>query len=158
MPLATRRIVGCLLAVVAGCLFGVNFDPPEYLMDHHRGSKNGIDYAFAHFVGIFITSTLYFMIYALVKGNRPSINRELVLPGTLSGLMWAVGQTSFFVANTNLSLIVSFPIVSTGPGIIANIWGVFVFREVRGARNFILLGTAFALTFIGVALITVSKE
>ena len=60
--------------------------------------------------------------------NKPLVNREVILPGFVSGVMWAVAQTSWFVANDNLQLNVAFPIITTGPGLVAALWGVLVFQ------------------------------
>jgi len=54
-----------------------------------------------------------------------------ILPGIVSGGMWAVAEISWFLANNYLSEAVSFPIITTGPGLVASLWGVFVFREIK---------------------------
>ena len=104
--------------------------------------STGIQYAFSQFSGTLLASTVYFLIYCLVKRNRPDLYPEAVGPGFLSGVLWAVADVGWFVANTYLSEAISFPIVTTGPGIIASIWGVFVFKEITGWKNFLLLGVA----------------
>ena len=38
--------------------------------------------------------------------------------GFLSGAMWAVAQTSWFIANQALSESISFPIITSGPSIV----------------------------------------
>jgi len=157
MPSSQKRLVGCSLAVIAGVFFGVNFDPPQYLIDHHKGSDNGVDYVFSHFCGIFLTSTVYFLVYCAYKKNKPVINPEIVLPSFISGLVWAIAQISWFYANTALALVVTMPITSTGPGIVALIWGIVFFGEVKGRRNFIVLGCAMAAVGLGVGLIAASK-
>lgn len=58
----------------------------------------------------------------------------------MSGAMWAIADIGWFVANQYLSEAVSFPIVTTGPGIIASLWGVIVFREVKVRNNVLLVG------------------
>ncbi len=39
----------------------------------------------------------------------------------------------FFLGNTQVSQSVSYPLVSTGPAVITALWGVFYFKEIRGA-------------------------
>jgi glucose uptake protein GlcU len=151
-----KRILGVTLALISGIFYGTNFDPPQYVQDH-GGSQNGLDYVFSHFTGIFITSTTYFLIYCILKKNRPSLYPQIVLPSFLSGVMWAVAQSSWFIANSNLDMVVAFPIISTGPSIVASIWGIFVFREIRGGRNFIILLLAFLCTIFGAIMISLSK-
>jgi hypothetical protein len=56
-----------------------------------------------------------------------------------------------------LKFVVAYPIISTGPGVVASLWGALLFNEIRGKRNILVLLFAFALTFIGVGIITASK-
>jgi drug/metabolite transporter (DMT)-like permease len=151
-----KRILGIVLSIVSGIFYGVNFDPPTYRMDH-GGSTNGLDYVFSHFCGIYITSTVYFVLYCIAKKNKPVIYPEAVLPGLLCGALWAAAQICWFVANASLALVVAFPIVSTGPGVVASLWGIFVFKEITGRRNIYVLLCAFACTFTAVTMITLSK-
>lgn len=157
LPTNWRKLLGFSLSVVAGILYGLNFDPPQYLIDHNMGPSQGIDYVFAHFCGIFFTSMIYFALYCAVKGNAPLVYSQAILPGMISGGMWAVAQTLWFVANDNLGMVITFPIISTAPGVIGALWGLIAFREIRGKRNYLLLATAFSLTAVGITLITLSK-
>lgn len=132
-------------------LAGNNFNPPKYVQNHYAGaSQQDLDYVFAHFTGIFITCVFFFCVYALSRKNQPKVFPRVALPAMASGVMWAIAQVGFFIANRHLSLAVSFPIVSTCPGVVGALWGVFVFREIRGRRNILILLVAFAVTFAGV--------
>ena len=102
-------------------------------------------------------STLLFVIYAIANKNVPAINPRLVLPGFVSGALWAVSQISWFIANSYLSFPVSFPIITSGPAVIASLWGVIVFREIRGKWQILKLIIAMFVTIIGVVLIALSK-
>jgi len=73
----------------------------------------GMDYVFAHFTGILITSTVYMLIYSAAMKNKPRIYPQVILPGFVSGVMWAVGGIGWFVANDTLSQPVSFPIITS---------------------------------------------
>ena len=75
----------------------------------------------------------------------------------LSGVMWAVAQTSWFVANNDLSLVIAFPLVSMGPGIVGALWGVFAFKEITGTRNYLILLAAVAVAGIAAVVLVVSK-
>ena len=63
--------------------------------------------------------------------------------------MWAIANTSWFIANTTLSMSVAFPIITSGPGIISALWGVFVFNEIVGKRNYIFLSVSIVLSVVG---------
>ena len=138
-----KRVIGISLSVVSGIFYGVSFVPVYIVQKNDADAPDeGIQYAFSQFSGTLLASTVYFLIYCLVKRNRPDLYPEAVGPGFLSGVLWAVADVGWFVANTYLSEAISFPIVTTGPGIIASIWGVFVFKEITGWKNFLLLGVA----------------
>ena len=47
--------------------------------------------------------------------------------------------------------------MTSGPGIVSAAWGVFVFHEIQGKRNFAILATAILLALAGCVLIGVSK-
>lgn len=152
-----KRFLGALMSVVAGFMFGTNFAPPNHLMTYPDSSQNGLDYVFSHFTGIIMTSLLWFLLYATLTGNDPNVNGKTILPGWLSGVLWGIAQACWFVANDNLGFTTAYPIITTGPGIVSTIWGVCVYREIKGKRNFWVLAVAFFLSFIAIALITVSK-
>lgn len=156
LPKQQKRILGVAMAAVAGILFGTNFDPPQYLVDHGLGPTNMLDYVWSHFCGIFLTSTLYFLLYCGVKKD-PIVNKELILPGFLSGVMWAIADTCWFYANSKLSMQVAFPIITSGPGFVAAMWGMIVFGENGGHRNHIIIAIAFVLTISSDVMIGMSS-
>ena len=92
---------------------------------------SGLDYVFATFCGIYLTSSVYFFIYTAFQKNRPKVYPRAILPGFVSGLMWGVATSSWFVANKVLSNAIAFPIVTTGPAVIASLLGVFAFHEIK---------------------------
>ncbi|XP_068616280.1 transmembrane protein 144-like, partial [Brachionichthys hirsutus] len=160
-----RRIIGSLLAVFSGLLYGSTFIPILYIKSHtsclnsvfHGASNYDLDYVYAQCSGIFATSTVYFAIYCAVMNNRPRIYSRAILPGLLSGVMWASATYSWFLACNYLSPVVTIPIVTAGCGLVAGMWGSLVFKEVKGTTNFILyvLGSCFVL--IGSLLTAISK-
>jgi len=157
LSLTQKRIIGVALSIISGILYVVNFNPPTYLMEHGGHSTNGLDYVFSHFCGIWITSTAYFLIYCIVKKNNPVLYPKVVIPAIISGVLWSLADISWFVANQNLLMVVAFPIIATGPGVVASLWGIFAFREVKGKRNLLILCLAFSFTIVGVIFIALSK-
>ncbi|XP_062055328.1 transmembrane protein 144 isoform X3 [Lepus europaeus] len=160
-----RRLVGCSLAVISGVLYGSTFVPIIYIKDHSKrndsmfagASQYDLDYVFAHFSGIFLTSTVYFLAYCVVMKNSPKLYPEAVLPGFLSGVLWAIATCCWFVANHSLSAVVSFPIITAGPGFIAAMWGVFMFKEIQGLKNYLLMMLAFCIIVTGALCTAFSK-
>uniref|UniRef100_A0A2C9M793 Transmembrane protein 144 n=1 Tax=Biomphalaria glabrata TaxID=6526 RepID=A0A2C9M793_BIOGL len=83
---------------------------------------------------------------------------SVILPGIVSGIMWGIATTCWFIANAELSEAISFPIVSTAPCAIASLfWGVLVFHEVKGVRNILILVLAFCVMATGVILAGLSR-
>ncbi|XP_006213650.2 transmembrane protein 144 isoform X1 [Vicugna pacos] len=162
---AQHRLVGCSLAVVSGILYGSTFVPVIYIKDHSKrngsayagASQNDLDYVFAHFSGIFLTSTVYFLAYCIAMKNNPKLYPEAVLPGFLSGGLWAIATCCWFIANRSLSAVVSFPIITAGPGLIAAMWGVFIFKEIQGRQNYLLMILAFCIILTGALCTAFSK-
>lgn len=158
LSLNQKRLVGIVLSVLSGILYGVNFIPMYVIQKNDKHAPDsGLEYVFSQFCGVFMTSTIYFLIYCLYKRNKPDIFPSAIVPGVLSGILWAIGDVGWFIANTSLSETVSFPIVMTGPGIIASIWGILVFKEITGIRNYIILGAAFCFSITGAVLTGLSK-
>jgi len=66
LPPSLRRLLGISMAIGAGCCYGLNFNPPQHLIDSGKGaSSHGIDYVFSHFCGIILTSTFYMVVYSI---------------------------------------------------------------------------------------------
>ncbi|XP_023655277.2 transmembrane protein 144a [Paramormyrops kingsleyae] len=160
-----KRILGSGLAAVAGLLYGSSFVPVLYIKNHGARKEAGfvgasqfdLDYVFAQFSGIFLTSTVYLLIYCAVMKNKPQVYSKAILPGFVSGIMWGVATCCWFLANDYLSAVVSFPIITAGPGFIAAVWGVLVFKEVKGLRNCLILALAFCIVLAGALLTAFSK-
>ncbi|KAL6073526.1 Transmembrane protein 144a [Balamuthia mandrillaris] len=152
-----KRIVGVSLSLFSGCCYGLNFDPAQWEIDHHKGSSNGLDYVFSQFCGIMMTATFFMFVYAILMRNKPLIYPSIILPGFISGVMWGIAQIAYFVANQELGFTVSFPIVSTGPGAVGSLWGIFLFKEITGWRNLVPFSIACCFNIIAVVLITISK-
>lgn len=166
----SRRILGMVFAVVQGLFYGLSFTPPTYVSEHGIPNNCGphgpvgcgdtemLDYVFPHYTGIFIASTFYFLSYCAIMKNQPKVYPQVILPGYISGLMWAVANTAWFIANPILGFAVAFPLITALPGLVGALWGVFAFQEIRGKRNFTFLSLAFCLTASAGACISLSKQ
>ncbi|XP_062405147.1 transmembrane protein 144b [Sardina pilchardus] len=161
----SKRLLGCSLAIVAGIFYGFTFVPLLYIK--HQAVVNGsmftgasqydLDYCFAQYNGIFLTSTVYFLIYCVAMKNKPRLYPRAVLPAILSGTMWGLATYSWFMANTYLNTIITFPIVTAGYSLVAAMWGGVVFKEVRGLANCLVFMLASAVVLTGTVLTALSK-
>jgi glucose uptake protein GlcU len=149
------RAVGIVLAILAGICYGFNSVPVQY--ESLRSDTSPLIWAFSHFSGVFCGGTIVLLIYCLVKGNAPVVPQKSFLHAALGGVFWATAQLLVFSSNRLLSLPVSYPIAVLGPAIVLNLWGVLYFKEIRGMRNLLTLGAAFAATTAGVVLIATSN-
>ena len=161
LPPAMRSTVGIGLSVLSGLCYGVNFNPPQYVKGHpdkFPGAPQDLTmYIFPHFAGIFLTSAIVFVIYALTSCNKPRVYAQTSLPALASGVIWAIAQIGFFYGNEALGQSISFPIIAVGPSLVGALWGSFVFGEIQGRRNFILLAIAFCFVTGAALCIALSK-
>ncbi|XP_073777461.1 transmembrane protein 144b isoform X2 [Danio rerio] len=161
----SKRVFGCILAVFSGVLYGSAFVPVFYMKLHATNnssmfigsSQNEIDYCFAHYSGIFLTSTVYFLAYCAVMKNRPRIYPRAILPGFSSGLMWGLATYSWLMANYYLGAVITFPITNAGYSLVAALWGSVVFKEVKGIGNLLLFALATCVVLAGSFLTAYSK-
>lgn len=127
------------------------------------GGMPGPDLAFSQFCGILFASFAIMAAYGtyqqFIVGDGPIfINAPLVVPAFLSGAIWACAQIGWFVASDNLSMVVSFPIITTIPAIIGNLWGYFVFDELAtDTKNVVTLCLGICCSIAAGVLIALSK-
>ncbi|XP_020773279.1 transmembrane protein 144b isoform X5 [Boleophthalmus pectinirostris] len=161
----SRRFIGCLLAVLSGLLYGSSLVPILYIKSHsschdsifHGASVYDLDYIYAQCSGIFLASTVYFAIYCAARSNRPRVYSRAILPGLLSGLMWTLATYSWSLANHYLSPANTFPIVNTGYGLVAALWGSLVFKEIKDFANCLTFCFGASLLTAGSLLTTLSN-
>lgn len=132
--------------------------------DDHKNVCDGIplqDMVFSQFSGMLMTAWFWCFVYIIykqgVKGGEPWVNKPLIGPGFVCGMVWAIAQIGWFYANDNLPQAVSFPVVATAPGILATLLGIFVYGEVSlKPFNLAKLGAAILIAGVGDAIITMS--
>jgi glucose uptake protein GlcU len=157
----STKIIGIIMALISGALYGINLGPVIYIQDNEHlfpnAPKDGLAYAFSHYFGAFITSTLGFIAYAIFKKNQPLINPSIPIPALISGAIWAIAQTLLLNATSQLSASISYPIASMLPGCVAACWSILYFKEIEGGKNLILMSIAILITLSGAICIGASK-
>ena len=157
---SSKRLLGLGAACVAGIFFGTSFDPSQYVIDNqYDGDDDTLNYVFPHYCGIILTSWFYTICYCSYKyynKEEPYIAGEIILPATISGIMWGIAEIAWFYANGLLGFTVTFPIVSCGPGFVGALWGIFLFKEITGVRNLAILAAAVVVTLPGLILVGLS--
>eukprot|EP01062_Namystynia_karyoxenos_P073087 TRINITY_DN69932_c0_g1_i2.p1 TRINITY_DN69932_c0_g1~~TRINITY_DN69932_c0_g1_i2.p1 ORF type:complete len:521 (+),score=144.37 TRINITY_DN69932_c0_g1_i2:65-1564(+) len=133
------------------------------------------DMVLSQFCGTMLMSWILFVGYGLFRlyrgrrNNDPTavpgpqtaymyVNVPLIIPSFLCGIIWAIAQIGWFIANDNLSMTVAFPVVCATPAIIGNLWGIFVYNEVvRTPLNIATLILGMVLSAVAGTLVSVSK-
>ena len=55
------------------------------------------DYHFSFYSTVFVFSTIYFLIYCVIRQTRAHVERELVIPAAIYGVLWTIGSFTTFV-------------------------------------------------------------
>ena len=149
-----KRAFGVGAALLAGCMSGNTFTPVQWIVDHPGrfpgAPQNLLGNLFSHFTGILFTALACLVAYCGATGSKPWVSSRLTLPALCSGLCWGLAMVFWFLANDSLSIVVAFPLVTLGPGLLSMLLGYAYFKELSGARNVLLLFTSCAL-FLGAA-------
>uniref|UniRef100_A0AC35FAN9 Uncharacterized protein n=1 Tax=Panagrolaimus sp. PS1159 TaxID=55785 RepID=A0AC35FAN9_9BILA len=119
------------MALIAGVFFGLNLLPIIEVQDNEElypnAPKGGLPYIFSQCVGAFITSSIAFFTYALIRRNNVEINPKVTIPALISGFLWAIGETLLINATSELSAAITYPISAKLPGCVAALWSIFYF-------------------------------
>ncbi len=87
MSQTKKRILGTVLSIFAGVMFGFSYMPNLWCENNIQGaSQNFNDYAFSMSTGIFLTSTVYFLIYCAWTRNKPKVYSQLIFPSLVTGI------------------------------------------------------------------------
>lgn len=168
---ASAHKKGLILAVVAGVLMGffyrfvVKGMDVENFVNPAPGMLTPYSAIFIFSIGVLLSNFVFntiVMRYPFVgepvsyssyfKGSFPTH-----LCGMLGGAIWGLGTAFSYIASGQAGPAVSYALGQGAP-MIAAIWGVFVWKEFKGASSQVnrLLAAMFALFIIGLALIVVA--
>ncbi|XP_055080550.1 transmembrane protein 144b isoform X2 [Periophthalmus magnuspinnatus] len=138
-----------------------SFGPPspEFWMDSiGPNSRRFIGCLLAVVSGLLYGSSLVPILYIKSHSSyRDSMFYGASVYGLLSGLMWTLATYSWFLANRYLNPVNTFPIVSTGYGLVAALWGSLVFREVKDFASCLTFCFGLSLLTAGSLLATLSN-
>ncbi len=94
MSQSSRRALGTGLSIFSGVMYGLAYMPVLWCQDNiENTSRNQNDYAFAMSTGIFLSSGVYFCVYAMWTRNQPKVYPEVVLPSLAIGWIWGIANT-----------------------------------------------------------------
>ncbi|KAE9411683.1 hypothetical protein Angca_007118, partial [Angiostrongylus cantonensis] len=70
------------------------------------------DYMWSFYSTVFVASTIYFVLYCIIRREKAYVHRELVVPSVGYGLLWASGMTLWLVSGHMLSQVVAYPVIT----------------------------------------------
>jgi glucose uptake protein len=118
-------------------------------------------------IGAVISTPVFngFVMRHPVQGDKVSFkeyftgNAKTHLTGVLGGIIWMSGMVISFMAIPKAGPTISYALTNGAP-VVAMFWGVFVWKEFKGAPKGTnkLLTAMFALFIIGLIMITLSKN
>ncbi|CAJ0594099.1 unnamed protein product [Cylicocyclus nassatus] len=157
-----ERIISVIGAMASGLFYGTMWLPVNYMMSHHEkfpdAPTNPLHYFFSYTCGILSTSVCIFVIYAIVRRNRPWVSSNAIIPALSTGLCYGCAMSAFVVAIDKLDAAIAYPIGQMAPGLVVSTWSLLYYREIMGRRNLLILACAYLLTVAGVIIVTISKE
>ncbi|KAI6216326.1 hypothetical protein M3Y99_01827600 [Aphelenchoides fujianensis] len=113
--------------------------------------------SFSYYSTTFIFGLLYFAIYAGIKRDRAFIRGALVLPSIGYGILWAAAMSLLVLSTEVTPEVISWPVIARLPPIIGVLLDIFVFRSIKGTRNFLILAAGITIGCIGVVLVSLSN-
>ena len=155
-----RKFIGVLLCIIAGTCYGLMFTPVQYIINNNDSSlysDNLYDYVFSTYNGILLSALIWFTLYVFFTKNKPQVNKIGTFPAIICGIVWSIGMGCWFYAMSILGGETAYPIVSSLPQCVASLWGVFLYGEVKGIKNLLILSIAIAFALAGILCISISK-
>jgi glucose uptake protein len=162
---------GILLSVAAGLLIAFFYGLVVKSLDNNfvtggTGTLTPFSGVFFFGVGVFISTFVFnpiFMKYP-VQGSAVKMseywkgNFKTHLSGIIGGSIWMLGMTVSFMAAGAANPAISYALSNAAP-VVAILWGVFIWKEFKGApkgTNKLLLAM-FLLYIVGLVFITASN-
>lgn len=159
---------GIILAVVAGTLmaFFYRFVAKAMDLDNFASPAPGMVTPYTAIVIFSIGVLLSNFIFNTIVMKKPFVGEPVTykeyfkgdfkthLVGILGGAIWCLGTSFSYIASGRAGAAISYALGQGAP-MIAAIWGVFIWKEFKGAKKgvYALLGVMFCLFIAGLAFI-----
>jgi glucose uptake protein len=163
---------GILLSVAAGVLIAFFYGLVVKSLDNKfvaggTGTLTPFSGVFFFALGAFITTPLFngFFMRFPVQGERVSLvdyfkgSLSTHLAGLIGGFIWMTGMSLSFMAAGAANPAISYALSNAAP-VVAILWGVFVWKEFRGAPKGTnaILASMFGMFILALLLITLSNS
>jgi glucose uptake protein len=163
---------GIVISIMAGVLMGFFYRFVAASMSENYavlevGKMSPYSAVFVFSIGIFVSNFVWntYFMYKPITGEKVSYtdyfklgDGKLHLIGILGGLIWGVGMVFNMIAAGTAGFAISYGL-GQGATMIAALWGVFIWKEFKGAPEGTnrLLGLMFVCFAIGLGLIVLAK-
>jgi hypothetical protein len=78
----SKKILGTLMSIFAGIMFGFNYVPIMYVQNHVKdASQEYNDYELSMCCEIMLSSLFIFVVYCIFERNAPKMYPQAILPG-----------------------------------------------------------------------------
>ncbi|KAK5972084.1 hypothetical protein GCK32_009410 [Trichostrongylus colubriformis] len=103
-----------IMSMTLAILCGLVITPIAILKQRHPSKDpfKVFDYLWSFYSTIFVFSTLYFVLYCIIRREKAYVVRELVLPSVACGVLITSATTFIFLSGDQLSLVVAYPITT----------------------------------------------
>lgn len=158
---------GIVLSIILGILIGI-FDPLFALSTTPPHGLDGYGSAVFLTLGAMISSFVFipiFMRKPLTPGEKPTSLSEWThgrtswhLWALLGGFVWTTATVMDFIAAPVAGVTISY-ILGQNATMISAIWGVFVWKELKGAprRSWTLVALMFVLFIVGIVMVALAS-
>eukprot|EP01114_Cavostelium_apophysatum_P013446 TRINITY_DN3260_c0_g1_i1.p1 TRINITY_DN3260_c0_g1~~TRINITY_DN3260_c0_g1_i1.p1 ORF type:complete len:349 (+),score=8.01 TRINITY_DN3260_c0_g1_i1:84-1130(+) len=153
-----RAILGWFCTVMCGCC-GALFNVP-YKIASNRGSSS-IDYLFSFATGVALVNSSALLFYTLfrllyLKKKAPSFHfRIMAIPGSISGILWSLGNYLSIYGIMFLGQSIAGPSVQAGL-VVSGLWGILLYRELKGLQ-IVIWAISAVLAMSGIVLLGQAK-
>lgn len=143
-------LLGLMFVAGVGLCAGTTMVPARLSPDQT------VAYVVSFGTGALIVTILLFLIYVVVMREIPEFHfRATFLPGFATGVIWNIGNLgSTYASMSPLGLSVGYPLTQCAL-VIAGIWGLVVFKELKGIRPILMFFLSVGVLLSGCALMGV---
>ena len=88
-------------------------------------------------------------MYCISTKNKPKVSSELFFPSLMSGWIWGIANSAYFIATDTLMMSVTYPLANSGPAVVCFILALF-YREIKGRSNILVLALGLFVATSGI--------
>jgi len=146
-------LIGALFAVMTGIVGGSVGFPSNWTSDEDNDSRLKFLISFA--VGCCCIIPITTVWACFISSEKVQWHwKTCLVPGLLAGLVWNIGNVASLYAIQSVGYGVAYPIMQSSL-IVANLWGIFVWKEVTEKRVICLIFLFGLIVMAGCGLITI---